>query len=74
MTPGNETSPAWDEVDRYVKARLASEGDTYGWIRLDLEEPTALILTKVSTESQSFPTAIGGVRIQLRRVSPPERS
>ena len=72
--PRGVPPPDWDEVDRYVRARLASKGDTFGWMRIeDSEDPAAVILVGTSAESQSFPSAIGGVRIHVRRLSPPER-
>jgi hypothetical protein len=67
-------SPDWEAVDIYVKTRLASKRDVYGWAAMDTSsEPSALILVPESVEAESFPAEVGGVRIHLKRVAPPGR-
>jgi hypothetical protein len=64
----------WSAVEDYVRARLNAQHDVYGWGRMEGEsEPSALVLAAESASIDSFPKAVGGIRIVLKRVPPPER-
>jgi hypothetical protein len=66
--------PDWVAVDEYVRTRLSSRGDVYGWARLEqAANPAALILADEAAPDDSFPETIGGVRIVLKKGPPPVR-
>jgi hypothetical protein len=70
----NEPTHDWEAVDRFVRSRAESQGDTFGWMHAERPSgPCAIILTSSSADVASFPTVIGGVPIEIRRVSEPER-
>jgi hypothetical protein len=61
-------------VEDYFKNRLESAKDVFGWMRKDDPDgPAALILADLSARLGSFPREVGGVRIEVKRISPPER-
>ena len=63
----------FEAINVYALERLRSRGDVYGWAPLENdEEPSALLLISQDTPADSFPASISGIRLVLKRISPPE--
>ena len=63
----------WTQVDEYAKRRRADRGDVFGWFRRPNEENVAVILAADSTEDESFPEEISGIRLTVKKISAPEK-
>lgn len=67
------TSVRFQPVAEYAAKRLRERGDVFGWAPIS-EEPeivAALIVDK-DAEVESFPSAIGDVRVVLQPITQPE--
>lgn len=71
MQQGNAAEFA--AVDNYARERLAERGDVYAWAPVEAgDRPRAMLLIAEDADLESFPRSLGGVRIVLKRVSPPQ--
>jgi hypothetical protein len=69
----NHFKNQFEPINAYAMDRLKSSGDVYGWAPLeDNEEPSALLLISQDTPLDSFPDNIAGIKLVLKRISPPE--
>jgi hypothetical protein len=66
-----DLDPAYERVDEYYRARLATKGDVYGWGPLPSEDQiTARLLANPS--ATGLPSRIGSVEIIIERVNLPD--
>jgi len=63
----------WQQVDLYTQRRREDQGDVFGWLRTEDKGEVALILVAESSNAESFPQEIAGIRVVVKKVSTPEK-
>jgi len=63
----------WRQVDLYAQKRRDHLGDVFGWLRAPDAEDVAVILASASSQDASFPKRISGIRVVVKKMSPPEK-
>jgi hypothetical protein len=64
---------AWREVDLYAQKRREDAGDVFGWLRSEDDGEVAVILAAMSSDDDSFPQEISGIRVVVKKMRAPEK-
>ena len=64
---------AWRQVELYAQKRREDTGDVFGWLRSQDQGEVAVILAAESSNAESFPQEISGIRVVVRKIRTPEK-